>query len=458
MADTALLLKERISRIRSAVALKEHDKVPILGNLGFWPVKYQNKHTMQEAFYNIDVMGESYEYALQRWNQWDALTTSVSSRAPVLDAMGSNRYIIPGREISPYSDYQHPDRSVMDASEYDQLIKNPAKFQAEVILPRVCSRISKDDLYGTIKAIAKVYAYSQQTQVKAGKYWADWAKKYAIAPLMRNVFIVPVDLIADSLRGFNQGLLDVKLRPQKIIEASEALIDGMMDAAVAGMPAGQDFPVLYNPQHVSPFISPKDYEKVYWPYFKRMVDAFCGRGHTVWTVFEGAQDQHLERLQDLPHGKFVAQFEGTNLESAKRYLGGKICIAGGMPNSILAKGSPSDVEEQVESVMKLFGDEPGFIMSTNGGINAAKPENIDAWLQAMEKYGQLGGKLEIMEQMQTAVADEFETLVDRKNLITTWEEVRDDFGEIKGDEEIIKRSWEDLEQSALGLIGMIIRS
>src|SRR5690554_126703 len=97
------LLKERISRIKSAVRLKEHDRVPIMGNLGFWPVKQQKKYTMQEAFYNIEVFKDSYDYALSRWNQWDALAGSVQANGPRLDAIGSRRYIIPGQKISEYS-------------------------------------------------------------------------------------------------------------------------------------------------------------------------------------------------------------------------------------------------------------------------------------------------------------------------------------------------------------------
>ena len=456
MHDTALLLKERTSRIRAAIRLQEHDKVPVVGNLGFWPVKYQNKYTMQEAFYDIDVMGESYEYALQRWNQWDALTTSVTSRAPLLDAMGSTRYIIPGREISPDSDYQHPDQSFMEAGEYDELIKDPVRFQANVILPRVCKRIAKDDLYETIKAIAKVIVFSRELQEKSRRYWSGWAERYAVSPLMCSVFLVPVDAIIDHYRGFNQGLIDIKLRPEKLIEASEALMDNLLNSAVAGIPQGLDYPVLYNPQHVSPFISPKDYEKVYWPFYKRMVDVFTERGHTVWTVFEGAQDQHLEKLQELPPGKCVAHFEKTDLENAKRYLGGRICIAGGMPTSILAKGSPQDVEEQVAKVMKLFADEPGFIMCADGGLNAAKPENIDAWFKAMDKYGQLGGKLELLPPVEIKQDESMAGI--KQKLITPWDAVRDDFGDIKGDEQIIKQYWEQLEVEALGLVNIILQA
>ena len=279
------LLKERISRIKSAVALKEHDRVPIMGNLGFWPVKYQKKYTMQEAFYNINVFKESYEYALSRWNEWDALAGSVQANGPLLNALGSKRYIIPGMEISANSDYQHPDHSLMTADEYDQFIENPVKFQYDVILPRICKQLKPGSLYTSLKAVAKALHYSQKLREDSKKCWAEWEEKYSIPLLARTIFLTPIDWIADSLRGFNQGLIDVKIRPDKIKAAGDALLPYILNSVLQNVPAGQDFPFLYNPQHVSPFISPKDYEKVYWPSFKKMVDVMTERGHIVWTVF-----------------------------------------------------------------------------------------------------------------------------------------------------------------------------
>lgn len=448
-------LKERISRIKSAVALKEHDKVPIVGNLGFWPVKHQKKYTMQEAFYSVEVFRDSYEYALSKWDQWDALIGSVQANGPRLNAIGSKRYIIPGIQISPYSDYQHPDHTLMTADDYDKFIEDPIKFQYEEILPKICSQIKPESLYTTVKAVAKAINYSNELKEETAKCWSDWEEKYSIPLLAKNVFLTPIDWIADSLRGFNQGLIDVKIRPDKIKAAGDALLPYILNVTLQNVPAGTDFPFLYNPQHVSPFISPKDYEKVYWPSFKKMVDIMTERGHTVWTVFEGAQDQHLERLQDLPHGRFVAHFEGTDLKKAKWYLGGKICIAGGMPNSLLAKGTPADVEAQAKSVLKLFGDEPGFIMAADGGLNAAKPENIDAWLKTVEEYGNLNGMLEMIDDEQLITS--FKDNLDVTKAITTWDSVKHEFGEIKGDEEIIKKSWEELEVSTLNLLGMLLR-
>jgi hypothetical protein len=213
---------------------------------------------------------------------------------------------------------------------------------------------------------------------------------------------------------------------------------------------------------VSPFLSPKDYERVYWPTFKKMIDYFLGLGHRVWVFFENNQEQHLERLQDLPKGKIVAHLESTDLERAKKALGGRICIAAGMPARLLVRGTPEDVKEQTLSVLKIFEDEPGFIMTCDTTVPVgAKAENIDAWLKAVKEYGHIGGKLRIPQKPKDAVEDHQSPGIERTGtdsaVYTPWESVRADFGKIAGDEGIIKENWDGLEKSLLPLIYWLIK-
>jgi len=74
-----------------------------------------------------------------------------------------------------------------------------------------------------------------------------------------------------------------------------------------------------------------------------MIDQFVAHGHRAWVFFKNDQEQHLEFLQDLPKRKIVAHMESTDLAKAKKRLGGKICIAGGMSSVLLARGTPEEV-------------------------------------------------------------------------------------------------------------------
>ncbi len=461
MNDNQRVVKEKIARIKAAIALEPHDRVPVAGMADFWPVPYSKKYTMQQAFYSIDVAAECYKKAFAEWNLWDAFAPIIQSLGPMLDATGSRRYNVPGRDLSPDAEYQHPDIVLMRAEEYPELIENPVKFHTEKIIPRLCSRIGSESSYLRTIALTKAALFFAQFMAKGRSYTSLWSSEYGIPPLTQGQTIyVPIDWLADKVRGFHQGMMDIKERPEELQAACEALVPFIVDACLASVPAVGDYPLVFNPQHMSPFISPKDYQKVYWPTFKKIVDQIVGRGYKMWVFFENNQEQHLECLQDLPRGKVVAQFESTDLAKAKDALGGRLCIAGGMPPILLARGSPQEVKEHTLSVLKLFEDEPGFIMAcTTVMPTTAKPENLHAWLNTIYEYGRLdsGAYSNSRKERSEIVGDAETTTPAGPSMITAWETVKSEFGDIKGDESIIKENWGNLEKLSLAFIYWLLR-
>lgn len=460
MSDNQLIVEEKIARLNAAVALESHDRVPVASMADFWPVRYSQKYNMQQAYYNMDVAAECYKKAFARWDLWDAFNPLMQSVGALLDATGSRRYNVPGRDLSPQAEFQHPDFTIMEAEEYPEFTENPVKFHAEKLIPRLCTRIGSDSPHTSVTAWTKAALFFGQYMSKARNYSNLWSADYGIPPLFQGQSLyVPMDWIADKIRGFQQGLLDIKQRPQQLAAACESLVPFITTACLAAATPG-DFPLIFNPQHVSPFVSPRDYQKVYWPTYKKMVDIVVGRGFKLWSLFESNQEQHLECLQDLPKGKVVAHFESTDLAKAKKSLGGRLCIAGGMPPVLLTRGTPQEVREHTISILKLFEDEPGFIMTCSTTLpSTAKAENITAWLDTVKEYGRLeGGASRSSSKVSQASGQPAITSVPiGRDVITTWESVRPEFGEIKGDESIIKENWEELERLPLILLYWLMR-
>lgn len=471
MSDVKQRANERLARVKAAINLEPHDRVPLVAAANSWPAVYSKKHTLQETFYSFDVAVECFKKLFSDWNEWDAFNASMQAPAPALDATGSGRYSIPGQSIPPHAEFQHPDLTLMRPEEYAKLIDDPVRFQLEVIAPRLCQRLGSDDPYVRLTALAKAALYFERSTQKLRSYSSLWINEYGIPPLYQgSVLMVPIDFIADKLRGFHQGLLDIKQRPDEVQAACDALLPSMLYECLYSMPPVADYPLIFNPQHVSPFISPKDYDRVYWPTFKKLVDELVKRGFKIWVFFENNQEQHLERYQDLPKGKVVAHMEATDLAQTKKALGGKLCIAGGMPAKLLARGTPEEVKERTVSVLRLFEDEPGFIMTCDTNIPAnVKPENLRAWISAVKEHGYLGGTtgrgaekdetLEngdgIAERLSSAGgADGIDDVV---SPIAPWESARADFGQILGDERVIKENWDDLERLLLRFIYSLVK-
>lgn len=459
MSDNKAMVDAKITRLKAAVNLEAHDRVPLAAMADFWPVRY-SQYTMQEAFYNMDVAAECYKRVFSEWDLWDAFNPLMNSLGPFLDATGSRRYNVPGRDLPPHAEFQHPDLILMETEEYAELIANPPKFLAEKAIPRLCRKIGSESAYVRGVAWAKAALFFAEFMSKGRSYAAIFQNEYGIPPLFRGQSLyVPLDWLADKVRGFRQGMLDVKERPEEVAAACEALAPFIVDACLAGVPEG-DYPLIFNPQHMSPFLSPRDYQRVYWPTFKKIVDEVVQRGYKLWVFFEDKQEHHLECFQELPKGKVVACFESTDLAKAKKALGGRLCIAGGMPTVLLTRATPQEVKEQTMSVLKLFEDEPGFIMTCTTVVpSTARPENLHAWLNTTQEYGRLGGGPSVPARNGPTEARGAagRAAPIPEGIVTSWEAVRPEFGQIQGDENIIKENWENLEKLSLTFLYWMVR-
>jgi len=61
---------------------------------------------------------------------------------------------------------------------------------------------------------------------------------------------------------------------------------------------------------------------------------------------------------------------------AKKVLGDRVCIRGNVPGSLLATGTPDDVEQYCIKLIGEAGRDGGFILDTATSLDDAKPENV----------------------------------------------------------------------------------
>ena len=59
---------------------------------------------------------------------------------------------------------------------------------------------------------------------------------------------------------------------------------------------------------------------------------------------EGRYGARLEVIKDLPASFMIWSFEDIDMAWAKKVLGGRACIAGNVPASVMHAGTPADVK------------------------------------------------------------------------------------------------------------------
>jgi uroporphyrinogen-III decarboxylase len=198
----------------------------------------------------------------------------------------------------------------------------------------------------------------------------------------------PFDAVSDFLRGMRGTMLDMYRRPEKLLAACEIMCRIYLEW-IAGAPRPTEFTPAFMALHrgAHGFMSLKQFETFYWPYLLKVIRAMVEAGYTPDVFFEGDYNSRLEYLAEMPHGKVIARFDSIDMKRAKEVLGGRICIAGNMPVSILQVGTPEDVKKKVKELIDTAGKDGGYIMAPASALDEVKPGNLKAMIDCTKEYG-----------------------------------------------------------------------
>lgn len=405
--NTRDLAQERLTRIEAAMNLEEPDRVPCWGiggdivagysNITQYEFAYDNEKCLKaiENFINdfpFDEMslagpsgvdGRAFSMAFLEYP--DIFPNLVMITGPIHDVLGDKYYRFPGREIGEDSTPQFVGGTFMEADEYKALIKNPVKFIAETVLPRVSPNLANPrQAMATWVRIGMEIEKSKKLIGKLGDIFA----KAGYPPFPMGWACAPLDFIADYLRGFDTVMLDIYRYPHEVKKAAEALVEPIVNFALSSsQQAGAK--VVMCPLHLNDYLSPKTYDEFYWPTLKKVLLRIIHEGLKPIVFFEGNHEAHLETILELPRGWGVAYFEKTDVVKAKKVLKNHTCVMGGIAISLLLNGSPEQIDEYIKNLMKQVKPGGGFILALGvGNVPRETPiKNITALLEAGKKYG-----------------------------------------------------------------------
>ncbi len=202
------------------------------------------------------------------------------------------------------------------------------------------------------------------------------------------VALTPFDTVADMLRGTNGSVMDMYRQPDKLLEACERILDITLKSALEGADRS-DSPMVFIPMHKGDdmFMSDKQFERFYWPSFKKLLIGLINEGLVPSPVVDGTYNRRLEYLKELPRASMVWTFEKTDMALAKKVLGGHACIAGNVTGSLMCTGTPLDVEKYCRWLIDTCAQGGGYILSMGVSVDKANPENFQAMIKTAKEYG-----------------------------------------------------------------------
>jgi len=208
-------------------------------------------------------------------------------------------------------------------------------------------------------------------------------------PLMGGMALAPFDTVADMLRGTYGSVMDMYRQPEKLLEALEVILERSLESAVSMVNMSRS-PIVFIPMHKGDdsFMSVKQFEKFYWPTFRRLLLGLINEGCVPMMVIDGSYNTaRLEIIKDLPRASVVWTMEKTDMFKAKEILGNSACIAGNVTAAQLYTQTPQAIKEYCRKLIEVCGKGGGYILSLGSGIDKCDPANLHAIIEAAREYG-----------------------------------------------------------------------
>ena len=408
--DAERAYKTRIKRLVDVYNVREPDMVPVnlpIGNMPFFAAGLTYHDLMYEP---EKAIAAAAKFAAETGLEAPLDITALPGR--VLDLLDYKLYNWPGHGLDTGAPvYQFKEGQYMSADEYDHLIRDPSDFWTRVYFPRV---------FGALEPFRQLQPVTDVTEiVQVVNHFQPLAKKEVRAALYRLIEVgeeierwfartgrsqtagssrtgvlstlvkAPFDTLGDTLRGTKEIMLDMRRRPDKLLEALDVIADVSIANAIELVNGSGSFMASF-PLHkgADGWMSRQQFETFYWPSLRKVIRGVIDDGIQVRLFAEGSYDSRLELVNEFPKGTVAWLFDRTDMKRAKQILGKDCCISGNVPASLLATGKPEQVKEYCRKLIEDCAPGGGYILAAGAAnVEGVRLENLRAMLEAAQEYG-----------------------------------------------------------------------
>jgi uroporphyrinogen-III decarboxylase len=408
------LRRDREKRLWDAVELRVPDRVPVIFGGTFFACKYAGI-PYSAAYYDTVGWKNAFKKMIVDMDP-DAYGWEPRESGLALEALASNYTRWPGGTLPPDVPFQIAEKEYMKEDEYDLFLTDPSDYMMRYLLPRVYDSLQPlaklPSLMGfgaNVEAMARMLASSEFEPVikamkKAGD--AEAERQQVLGTMMQEMaglgfpeplparggIMPPFSSFSNTFRTFNGVVKDMYRRPEKLKAALQLMLDFRIARAAPAVtrPGHPTLGSSGEAHRVSDeFFSNKQFEEFVWPYWKQAMDKTYELGYEIISMFfEGRRDKQLHYFTQFPNRSMLIRFAESDIFRAKEMLGDKACIMGNVPIAMLQVASPSVVEEYCKKLIEKVGKNGGFILRCSTDFTQeAKPENVKAMIDSVEKYG-----------------------------------------------------------------------
>lgn len=455
------LYTERLHRYVTACYNKKPDRIPIRLFAEELAAKYAGYNNFEAAVDHELQFDVNRKFAVDM--KCDAIqTNSIVNWMGMMKALGWKGIVFPGigLPVESCAQWTEPDdeeHAFLKADEYDRFIDDPTAFLLEAWLPRFTDHI---------QPVGKPVTFEHNMAFINGTlaydlFFNTWGTKTlelieaGVVPAVSSVLKAPLDILGDKLRGYVNLVYDLHDRRDRVIAACEALMPHLHHMVAATADSDRNIPsIIWMHRGSVPFITPRDFNEIYWPTLRPIIEELWAQGQQIILYAEGNWEAHLEAFAELPEKSAIFHVDRTDIMKAHEILGHKFCLSGGVPNDLLTIGTPGDVRSYCKKIIESVARDGGYIMDAGALIlDDAKIENIRAMIDYTLEHGiysQSSGSSLSLDEVKRCNRPEpgshsFHRFDREPGVCIPWEEKKKELPPITGDEALVRKTWERID-------------
>lgn len=374
-------LSAKIKLIRDTVAFAHTERTPIISDFYTWKIfDSELGISFKDAIFDYRKMEQIVCEFHERYG-FDAYT-DLGSRNPMKlsTAMGEgSNYIF----IEESSTINVVDKVLMTPEEYGEYAADISAFRKKMVA-RKYPNATTEKVY---RAMQEMMNYAQFIDHME----AVMNKKYATPALLKvsAANLVPIEDFASYTRGLKNTAIDMRRHGDALEAALDAYweaitwpgIQASLNADTRGVPFD-----VYTSVLAHAVMSPKQFERFYWKYLKRLLDEVQRRGKNIYIYCEASMKILVPYLKDYPKG-FICLHPEQESPYEVRELLPNVCVAGGLRCFMLNNDTPEACVAEAKKMIDTLGD--GFIMAQEKMVsfpNDCKRENLLAVCDFVKNY------------------------------------------------------------------------
>lgn len=260
---------------------------------------------------------------------------------------------------------EHVQKSLMNEDEYPHLIKDVDEFIANTLIPRKYPQLFEDDMKKVTSPLKIIIESSNNTAVKlTGMVNDRMLNKFGLIPCGDDFLFLsnPLDIIFDTFRGFVGTTKDIRRHTSLLKEACDMLWEKRSDQFLN---VDYDYPYAQQAPHIPTYLNPKQFEELYWPYEKMMIENLAKNGNKAHICLEGRWKHLLEYFKDVPKDSCILFVDDDDVFEVADIIGDYHTICGGIPMTKINYHSKEKSFDYIRRLFDKLAPGGGFIFSTN---------------------------------------------------------------------------------------------